>query len=173
MCFFFKLNTGSWSALCFLYLWSIIPQKKCFKTEQLQLCSFFFSLGFQYQTSKEEHWRRLWTSRIPPRPLYDLPSKAEKNITWRGIYVLQPGHHPPPLLPNGSAALQELTCSENAEKVPTHTTSVSPDELTLNEGGKDSLKLLNRSLQRQKQKQTVDSFYFVQTLPVKEERVWG
>lgn len=98
--FFFKLNTGSWSALCFLYLWSIIPQKKCFKTEQLQLCSFFFSLGFRYQTSKEEHWRRLWTSRIPPRPLYDLPSKAEKNITWRGIYVLQPGHHPPPPTPS-------------------------------------------------------------------------
>ena len=68
--------------------------------------------------------------------------------------------HPHPLLPSGSAVLQELTCSENAEKVPTHTTSVSPDELTLNEDGKDSFKLLNRSLQKQKQKQTVDSFFF-------------
>lgn len=30
--------------------------------------------------------------------------------------------------------MQQLTCSEDAEKVPTHTTPVRPDELTLNGG---------------------------------------
>lgn len=98
----------------------------------------------------------------PPKPKKTL---HEEGYMFSSLDTTHP--RPPPLLPNGSAALQELTCSENAEKVPTHTTSVSPDELTLNEGGKDSLKLLNRSLQRQKQKRTVDSFYFLQTLPVK------
>lgn len=45
------------------------------------------------------------------------------SVWTAGLQGLQP---PPPQ----KKKLQELTCSEDAEKVPTHTTSVSPDELT-------------------------------------------